>query len=114
MNSIDLQPQTRQHLHDRLNLTPTELQQLCQQWQIQEFALFGSILRSDFRPDSDIDILLTFQPQTTWTLFDIVHLQQDLEHRTGRKIDLAEKPQLQNPYRRAEILKTHRILYVSA
>ncbi len=42
-------------IYDRLNISPEELERLCQDWHISELALFGSVLRDEFRPDSDLD-----------------------------------------------------------
>lgn len=50
-------------LNQRIPASSTEIAEFCQGWHIIEFALFGSILRDDFRPDSDIDVLLTFSPE---------------------------------------------------
>lgn len=104
-------PVQKQHLYDRLTFDQDTLIDLCHRWQIQEFALFGSVLREDFRPDSDIDVLLTFLPNDPWNLFDIIDLKHELESLTNRSVDLTQKNLLRNPYRRAEILKTYQVLY---
>ena len=62
----------------------------CQRWKIIEFALFGSVLSDDFRSDSDVDVLVTFMPDTRYSLFDLVHMQDELEQVFGRKVDLVE------------------------
>ncbi|WP_353260112.1 nucleotidyltransferase family protein [Prochlorothrix hollandica] len=111
--TITLSPNQQQQLYHRLGFDAETLIDLCQRWQIQEFALFGSILRDDFRPDSDIDVLITFLPDDRWSLFDLIHLKQELEALTKRSVDIVEKKQLKNPYRRAEILKTYQTIYVS-
>jgi uncharacterized protein len=97
--------------YQRLGLDQQTLTDLCQRWQVQEFALFGSVLRDDFRPDSDVDILVTFLPNNTWNLFDVLHLKQELEGLICRGVDLVQKPLLRNPYRRLEILKTCQVIY---
>jgi len=52
---------------------PTDkIADFCQRWKITEFAFFGSVLRDDFRPDSDVDILVSFDPNAHRTLFDMV------------------------------------------
>lgn len=63
----------------------------CRRWRITELSLFGSVLRADFRPDSDIDVLVTFEPGARWSLLDIAHMQGELEGVFGRKVDLGEK-----------------------
>jgi uncharacterized protein len=109
--TIELQPDLQSILNDRLHITQAAIVELCQRWQIQEFALFGSVLREDFRPDSDIDVLITFAPHYPWNLFDFMNLQRELENLFGRNVDLIQKKELQNPYRRANILQSYRIIY---
>ena len=74
---------------------------LCRRWKITELAVFGSAIRADFGPHSDVDILVTFQPGAGWSLLDLMTLQQELSARFGRRIDVVEKAALRNPYRRA-------------
>jgi uncharacterized protein len=85
----------------------------CRKWRIQELALFGSVLREDFSPESDIDVLVTFAPEAPWNLFDIVQMREELGRIFGREVDLVEKQALQNPFRRHEILKTHQVVYAA-
>lgn len=103
----------QQIIHDRLHITLTDIEAYCQRWHIVEFALFGSVLRNDFRPDSDIDVLIVFEPAYHYTLSDWLDMQEEIEHLVGRKVDLTQKKLLKNPYSRAEILKTHRVIYAS-
>jgi predicted nucleotidyltransferase len=85
----------------------------CDRWKITEFALFGSILRDDFRPDSDVDVLVIFAPDAKWSLFDIVHMKEELEILFGREVDLVQKDCLRNPFRRYEILSTKQVIYAA-
>ena len=83
-------------------------------WQITELALFGSILRDDFGPDSDIDFLVTFAPDASWSLLDVIGIEHELEDLLGREVDLVEKvtvEQSHNWIRRADILGTARVVY---
>jgi len=100
-------------INERLKVSPSQIADFCQRWKIVEFALFGSVLRDDFRPDSDIDVLVTLAPDHGLNLFDWVSMQQELEAMFKRKVDLVDKRGLKNPYRRAEILKTHQVMYAS-
>lgn len=104
---IELQPPVSQ----RIKASPSEIAEFCQRWKITEFALFGSVLRDDFRPDSDIDVLVTFEPDPGWNLFDCVDMKDELEALLGREVDLVNKKYLKNPYRRYEILRTHQVIY---
>ena len=87
--------------------------ELCQRWRITQLSLFGSILRPDFRPDSDVDVLLTFSPDARWTLLDITRLQDELALILGRSVDVVEEKSLKNPFRRWEILRTRQVLYAA-
>jgi predicted nucleotidyltransferase len=83
----------------------------CQRWRITEFAFFGSVLRDDFHPDSDIDVLVTFEPGALWSLFDIVAMQEELAGIFGRNVGVIEKRSLRNPFRRRSILKSALTVY---
>jgi predicted nucleotidyltransferase len=85
----------------------------CRRWQIRELALFGSVLRNDFRPDSDVDVLVTFEPQAPWTLWDLSRMRFELEERFGREVDLVEKKALRNPFRRQAILADQQVIYAA-
>ena len=85
----------------------------CREWKIRELSVFGSVLRSDFRPDSDIDILISFAEEDQWTIADWIEMLDDLRQIFGREVDLVEKEMLRNPYRRYEILRTREVLYAS-
>jgi len=87
--------------------------ELCDRWKIVELALFGSVLRDDFRADSDVDLLLTFAPGVVWSLFDWIDLQQEFTDLLDRPVDLVNKAELINPYRRREILATAQVIYAN-
>jgi predicted nucleotidyltransferase len=85
----------------------------CKRWKIKEFSVFGSILREDFGPQSDIDVLLSFLEGEQWGLFEFVDMQEELKTIFGRKVDIVEKEGLKNPFRRREILRTHKVIYAA-
>lgn len=85
----------------------------CRRWQVKEFALFGSVLRGDFGPSSDVDVLVTFQPDAEISLFDLGEMQQELEAMFGRHVDLVEEAGLRNPFRRRSILSSREVLYAA-
>lgn len=85
----------------------------CRKWKIVEFSLFGSVLRSDFRPESDIDVLVSFAPDNNWNLFDWVDMIDELKNIFGRDVDLVEKDSIRNPFRRRSILDNHEVLYAA-
>lgn len=89
----------------------------CQKWNISEFAVFGSVLRQDFGPDSDIDVLVTFAPNTKWSLLDHVEMQDELSALLGRSVDLVSKRGIErsrNAIRRKEILGSAEVVYAAA
>jgi predicted nucleotidyltransferase len=103
-------------LYHRLGITPTQLAEFCQTAQIIELALFGSILRDDFRPDSDIDMLVTFTPDCKLDLMGFVQLEYDLEDWLHREVDLVSKRAVEsdrNWLRRQEILNNYQVIYES-
>ena len=91
-----------------------QIAEFCRRWAVIEFALFGSVLRNDFGPDSDVDVLVTFDPQAKPTLLTLGGMLNELEAMFGRRVDLLERrgvEQMPNPYRRPEILRTARVVY---
>lgn len=97
----------------KLDLPLEKIREFCRKWQITEFALFGSALRDDFRPDSDVDVLVTFAPDAPWSLWDWVDMIDELKEIFGREVDLVEKSGLRNPFRRHEILTTKKVIYAA-
>jgi uncharacterized protein len=90
-----------------------KIAEFCKRWGITEFALFGSALRADFRPDSDVDVLVSIDPRAHIGLFEIAEMIIELEDMFKRHVDLVEKEGLRNPYRRSEILNTARVVYAA-
>jgi predicted nucleotidyltransferase len=87
--------------------------EFCQRWSITEFSLFGSALRADFRPDSDVDVLVVIDPKAHIGLFEIAEMKIELENMFKRPVDFVEKEGLRNPYRRKEILNTAKVVYAA-
>jgi hypothetical protein len=90
-----------------------KINEFCQRWGVTEFSLFGSALRSDFRPDSDVDVLVTFSKEAEISLFDLVQMKLDLEKMFHRPVDIIEKEALENPFRKKEILRTAQVIYAA-
>lgn len=110
---IELQSDLEYVVSDRLKVSLDAIAQFCQRWNIVEFALFGSVLRDDFRPDSDVDVLVTYESSHRLTLSHLLSMQEEIEDLFHRSVDLVEKKLLENPYRRSNILKTYRVIYAS-
>lgn len=94
-------------------ISQSKLADFCREHHIAELALFGSVLRDDFRPESDIDVLVSFAPEGHYSLLDFVQIQEKLKQILGHEIDLVEKAGLRNPFRRRHILDNMRIIYAS-
>jgi len=94
---------------------PTDqLAALCRKWSIVELSLFGSVLRDDFTPDSDIDLLVVFAPNANRDYFDWPDIQDDFSAVFGgRSIDLVERKCIVNPFMRHEILTTREVLFAA-
>lgn len=95
---------------------PIDLERIgefCRRWKVTELALFGSVLRDDFGPDSDVDVLVTFEPGAPWTLWDLSRMRNELGSIFGREIDLVERKALRNPFRRQAILANQRVIYAA-
>jgi predicted nucleotidyltransferase len=78
-----------------------------------EFALFGSILRDDFRPESDVDVVIELAEGAPWSLFEWVDMIEELKVLFGRDVDLVEKSAISNPFRRKSILANREVLYAA-
>lgn len=92
------------------------ISEFCKKWKVKEFALFGSVLRDDFKPDSDIDVLVDFEQDSGRTLFDLVDMIDELKNIFGRDVDLLTRKAVErsrNYIRRKEILSSAEVVYVS-
>jgi predicted nucleotidyltransferase len=101
----------------RIAIPRDKIADFCRRWKIVEFSLFGSVLRDDFRPDSDIDVLVTFAPHAQWTLLDHVEMQEELKGLLGRNVDLLSRRGIErsrNALRRKAILDSAEVFYAAA
>lgn len=78
----------------RIPLDQEKIAEFCQRWQITEFALFGSVLREDFRPESDVDVLVAFASDADWSLFD-----QSMSHDSATLLDILKAARLAVEFR---------------
>ena len=91
-----------------------KIEKFCRRWQIKELSLFGSVLRDDFGPDSDVDVLVRFDPEARRTLFDLARMQEELQQILGRNVDLVSRRGIEmsrNYIRRSAILKSAEVVY---
>jgi hypothetical protein len=97
----------------QIHIPLKQIEDFCRRWKIKEFALFGSVLRADFRPDSDIDVLVSFEPDGGITFDNRVEILDELAEIFGREVDLVEKDTIRNPFRRHDILTTKEVVYAA-
>jgi predicted nucleotidyltransferase len=100
----------------KIDLPREKLADFCRRWKVTELALFGSILRRDFAPESDVDLLVSFAPDARWSLFDLVEMQDELAALLGREVDLVERRAVErseNYIRRRHILNSAEPIYVA-
>lgn len=89
------------------------LARFCTRWRIREMSVFGSALRDDFGPESDIDFLVSFEPGAGWDLWDLVTLREELIALVGRDVDIVVKEAIRNPYRRRAILAHREVIHAA-
>lgn len=103
-------------IEKRLGVSQKAIIEFCQRWQIIEFAVFGSVLRLDFHPDSDIDVLVTFAPEAQRGLTETLQMQDELKAMFTREVDFIVKTALeksQNWLRRQTILDSTQVIYAT-
>ncbi len=102
--------------HHGIQLDSEAIRSFCRRWKIRELSVFGSILRDDFRPDSDIDFLVDYEDDAEWDLFDSLHMQKDLEEILGRQVDVVDRFAIEhdaNRFIRRQVLATAELVYGS-
>lgn len=100
-------------INAKIEIPIEAIRDFCRKWKVAELSLFGSVLREDFGPESDVDVLVAFEPSANWSYFELFDMQDALEEMIGRQVDLVPKGGLKNPFRRAEILGTRKVLYAA-
>lgn len=95
-----------------LRIPSEELTNFCRRYKVRELALFGSMLSTNYGPDSDIDLLVSFEPAARVTFLTLAKMQRELEALLGRPVDLIPKDGLK-PVIRNQVLATARVLYAA-
>ena len=98
----------------RIHIDREKIAAFCRKWKITEFSFFGSVLREDFGPDSDVDVLVSFSKDADWGLFDLVHMEDDLRELFKRNVDLIIRESIErseNYLRRRAILSSVQTIY---
>lgn len=103
-------------MKSHIELDMDRIKEFCQRWDITEFALFGSVLREDFGQNSDIDVLVTFAPDSRISFSDLDLMEEELAEILGRKIDLVSRRGIEasaNYIRRRAILSSAEVIYAA-
>ena len=101
-------------IHQRLKLSQEDITNICEEWNIRKLSLFGSILRDDFNENSDIDLLIQFEPDARQGLLMLAKLKHHLEDMTQRSVDVVVQESVENSenwIRKQEILNTAQVIY---
>lgn len=96
----------------RLPIPRDAIAAFCKKHGIRKFALFGSVLRDDFGPKSDVDVVAEFKPGVRFTLFDLVDMQDELSAIMGRKAEIFEFRALR-PWMQEEVAGSMELFYES-
>ena len=96
----------------RLDIPAPQIAEFCRQYQIHELALFGSVLRDDFGPESDVDVLIEFEPEARVGYQGFFHLQDELTSLLGREVDLFT-PNSLKPFARETAIKSKAVIYAA-
>jgi hypothetical protein len=99
-----------------LDIPEMRIAEFCRKWGIIELALFGSAVRADFGPDSDIDALVTFVPEARHGLFNLARMKGELEAIFDRDVDILTRRAVENsrnPIRRKAILDSAQVIYAA-
>ena len=99
-----------------IDLREPQLAEFCRRWKVSELALFGSVLRGDFKAGSDVDVLVTFAGGARWSLLDLVKMQDELGSLWKRPVDLLARRAVErspNWIRRKAILESAEVIYAA-
>ena len=99
-------------MQTHVNLPARDIEAFCRRHHVRRLALFGSVLRPDFGPDSDVDILVEFQAGVRVGYFALVAMEQELDAVVGRKVDLRTPGELSR-YFRDRVLQTAESAYAT-
>ncbi len=96
-----------------IDIPDAEIAEFCRRNHIRRLALFGSVLRDDFGPDSDVDVLVEFEPEALVGLFELFDMEQELSRILGRQVDM-NTPNSLSKYFRDQVLQEAEEQYVQA
>ena len=97
----------------RITVPREAVSEFCRRHHVRTLSLFGSVLREDFGPESDIDVMLKFRPGFGFTFENTPEIQDELESMFGRPVDVIEKGRIRNPFRYRAIMNSYRLVYTA-
>jgi len=100
----------------KIEVPKAKIAEFCERWNISEFAIFGSAIDIGFRPDSDVDVMISFAPDATVSLFEMARMQTELQQIFGREVDLVTRngeENSRNYLRRKAILQSAQVIHVA-
>jgi hypothetical protein len=105
-----LDPGYNRDMNSHVSFPPDAIENICTRYHIQRMQIFGSALREDFGPHSDIDVLVEFEPDAQATYYELVELQDALADLSGRKVDILT-PGALSQYFRQKVLDQAQVIY---
>lgn len=101
---------------NNLNIPEEQLRRICEKYLVKELAVFGSALSGEFKDDSDIDLLYSFQDKAEHSLFSKVRIKEELENLFGRPVDMISRKAIENSrntYKKKAILEHTKVIYAA-
>lgn len=96
-----------------MDIDRSRIVEFCKKWKITRMAFFGSILRDDFRPDSDVDVLVKYAPDIDWSSYDYFAMLEEIKALFARPVDVVEEGTIRNPIKRRCIYENVEVIYES-
>jgi uncharacterized protein len=96
-----------------ISISDQEIARIARKYYVTKIEVFGSVVRSDFNPDSDIDLLITFNETSDLSLFDLMDLESEFSHLFKRAVDIVEPSAIRNPIRRKDIFASSELIYAA-
>jgi uncharacterized protein len=112
LDRLEHTTEMRTNIESALRIGRDVLTEICARHHVRELSIFGSALRQDFGPESDIDLLVEFQPNAKVGFIELGRLEAELVRLFGRRVDLVPKAGLR-PILREEVLSTARVIYAA-
>jgi uncharacterized protein len=97
----------------KIDLPIPRIEAFCRRFGVEGFSLFGSVLRDDFAPGSDINVMLKFLPGCGFIFENTPEIQDELERMFDRPVDVIEKGKVRNPIRQKAIMSSYQVVYAA-